>query len=163
MSNYSVGQILFLIANNKVIPVQVIEEVIRTTLDGKDKTYIVKFPDKDGTTSDVKKLKSELFESPKAVRKFMVDNATKAIDDMLYVCEELSINSFGQKYDSAPAANVEYKLNNSALNEYEEIIDDKINQEVQQEKINDIITVDLGNGKFGKIKSNEFEKAGSLE
>jgi len=162
MSNYSVGQILFLIANNKVIPVQVIEEVIRTTLDGKDKTYIVKFPDKDGTTSDVKKLKSELFESPKAVRKFMIDNATKAIDDMLYVCEELSINSFGQKYDTA-ATNVEYKLDNPVINEYEEFIDDKINQEMQQEKINDIITVDLGNGKFGKIKSNEFDKAGSLE
>ena len=162
MSNYSVGQILFLIANNKVIPVQVIEEVIRTTLDGKEKTYIVKFPDKDGTTSDVKKLKSELFESPKAVRKFMVDNATKAIDDMLYVCEEMSINSFGQKYDSAPTS-VEYKLENTSTSEYEEFIDDKINQEVQQEKINDIITVDLGNGKFGKIKSNEFEKAGSLE
>jgi hypothetical protein len=162
MSNYSVGQILFLIANNKVIPVQVIEEVIRTTLDGKEKTYIVKFPDKDGTISDIKKLKSELFESPKAVRIFMIDNATKAIDDMLYVCEEMSINSFGHKYDSAQSS-VEYKLENSTSIDHKELLDDKINQEVQQENFNDIITVDLGNGKFGKIKNNELEKAGSLE
>ena len=42
-----VGQILFLIADSsQVVPVQVFEEVIRTTLEGKEKTYIIKLPDK---------------------------------------------------------------------------------------------------------------------
>ena len=44
MQNYRVGQILFLIADtSKVLPIQVIEEVIRTTLEGKEKTYIIRF------------------------------------------------------------------------------------------------------------------------
>ena len=41
MQNYQVGQILFLITDStKVIPIQVFEEVTRTTLSGKEKTYI---------------------------------------------------------------------------------------------------------------------------
>ena len=58
MQQYRVGQILFLIADaSKVVPIQVVEEVIRTTLDGKEKTYVVKFPDKKATTVDIKKVK----------------------------------------------------------------------------------------------------------
>ena len=38
MQQYRVGQILFLIADaSKVVPIQVVEEVIRTTLEGKEK------------------------------------------------------------------------------------------------------------------------------
>ena len=58
MKDYQVGQILFLIADaSKVVPIQVIEEVIRTTLEGKEKTYIVKLPDKKETCFDIKKIK----------------------------------------------------------------------------------------------------------
>ena len=43
MQQYRVGQILFLIADaSKVVPIQVVEEVIRTTLEGKEKTSPVK-------------------------------------------------------------------------------------------------------------------------
>ena len=42
--NYRVGQILFLIADaSKVVPIQVVEEVIRTTLEGKEKTYMIRY------------------------------------------------------------------------------------------------------------------------
>lgn len=157
MSNYSVGQILFLIANNKVVPVQVIEEVIRTTLEGKEKTYIVKFPDKDGTTSDIKKLKSELFDSPKSIKKFMIDNATKAIEDMLYICEEMSVSAFGKTYNEVGLISSE--KNDIPTEDYVDVLESKM----QPGKTNSIITVDLGNGKYGKINTSEFEKAGSLE
>ena len=75
MQQYRVGQILFLIADaSKVVPIQVVEEVIRTTLDGKEKTYIIKFPDKKETTADIKKVKGELFKSKDEVKKHMINN-----------------------------------------------------------------------------------------
>ena len=81
--NYRVGQILFLIADaSKVVPIQVIEEVIRTTLKGKEKTYIVKFPDKKETTADIKKIKGQLFNSREEVKNFMFNNAKSAIEQI---------------------------------------------------------------------------------
>ena len=51
---YKVGQILYLSNEKslKVIPVQIVEEVIRTTMAGKEKTYMVQFPDKNKTVAD---------------------------------------------------------------------------------------------------------------
>ena len=72
MQQYHVGQILFLIADaSKVVPIQVVEEVIRTTLEGKEKTYIIKFPDKNGTSVDIKKVKGELFKSKDEVKNYI--------------------------------------------------------------------------------------------
>ena len=84
MQQYRVGQILFLIADaSKVVPIQVVEEVIRTTLEGKEKTHIVKFRDKKGTTADIKKVKGALFTSKDEVRSYMIDNAKYAIEQMV--------------------------------------------------------------------------------
>ena len=95
MQQYRVGQILFLIADaSKVVPIQVVEEVVRTTLDGKEKTYIVKFPDKKETTADIKKVKGNLFKSKDEVKKYMIDNATSAIEQMVSLAEDMSINVF---------------------------------------------------------------------
>jgi len=58
MKEYQVGQILFLIGDsNKVIPIQVVEEVIRTTLAGKEKTYIALLLIKNNQRLILKKLK----------------------------------------------------------------------------------------------------------
>ena len=61
MKEYKVGQILFLIGESttKIIPVQVVEEVVRTTLTGKEKTYTIMLPDQDQTTVDIQSIKGE--------------------------------------------------------------------------------------------------------
>ena len=63
MNEYEVGQILFLANESsfKIIPVQVIEEVIRTTIEGQSKTYLVKFPNKDRSVVDINDLKYKHF------------------------------------------------------------------------------------------------------
>ena len=148
MNDYQVGQILFLISGtNKIIPVQVFEEVIRTTIHGKEKTYIIKFPDNKGSTSDIKKVKSEIFNSTEEVKNFMIENATNAINQMITDAESTSAKAFSG-HASVPTSNV---AKPSVKEE---------TKKVQQEKQNDIITIDLGNGKFGKISPNELEKAG---
>ena len=157
MQQYRVGQILFLIADaSKVVPIQVVEEVIRTTLAGKEKTYIVKFPDKKGTTVDIKKVKGELFQSKDEVKEYMIDNAKSAIEQMVSLAEEMSINIFNaSSYDTTVQEETEQELVmlESDVGEKEE--------EVQQPEDDGIIRVDLGNGKFGKINVDNLNTAGA--
>ena len=150
--NYRVGQILFLIADaSKVVPIQVTEEVIRTTLDGKEKTYIVKFPDKKKTTADIKKIKGQLFNSHEEVKSFMFSNAKSAIEQMLVYAEEISINVF----NSHPTDN--------QIEADQSVSSEEVNEDVKVQPNEDdgIIRVDLGNGKFGKIDSKTLGNAGA--
>ena len=158
MEQYRVGQILFLIADaSKVVPIQVIEEVIRTTLEGKEKTYIVKFPDKKGTTVDIKKVKGEIFTSKDEVKNYMIKNAKSAIEQMVSLAEEMSINIFNASSYEAPVyeAPVQEKL--SILEDN----DEEKEQEVQPAEDDGIIRVDLGNGKYGKINVDNLNNAGA--
>ena len=160
MEQYRVGQILFLIADaSKVIPIQIIEEVIRTTLEGKAKTYIVKFPDKKGTSVDISKVKGELFTSKDEVRKYMIDNAKSAINQMVSMAEEMSINIFNASSYDTPVYDEDAQqelvaLDNNDNNEEKE-------EEVQPVEGDGIIRVDLGNGKYGKINVDNLNNAGA--
>ena len=158
MQQYQVGQILFLIADaSKVVPIQVVEEVIRTTLEGKEKTYIVKFPDKKGTTADIKKIKGELFNSKDDVKSYMINNAKDAIEQMVTLAEEMSINIFHTSSYDTPIyeePKKQEKLVSESNNKEKE-------QEVQPLDDDGIIRVDLGNGKFGKINMEQINNAGA--
>ena len=157
MQQYRVGQILFLIADaSKVIPIQIIEEVIRTTLQGKEKTYIVKFPDKKGTTVDINKVKGDLFTSKDQVKKYMIDNAKSAIEQIVSLAEEMSINIFNvSSYDTPVRLESEEEIL-----ELETVNEEKLEQ-VQPPVDDGIIRVDLGNGKFGKINVDTLNNAGA--
>ena len=134
MQNYQVGQILFLIGDsNNVIPIQVVEEVIRTTLEGKEKTYIIKLPDKKETTVDIKKIKGELFTERKEVQSFMMQNAHNAISHMLNEAEEVAATLFGNINSLSDA------LEEELIEEDSVIIEPAlITEKVQPEKENDI-------------------------
>jgi hypothetical protein len=153
---YRVGQILFLIADaSKVVPIQVVEEVIRTTLEGKEKTYIVKFPDKKETTADIKKVKGKLFNSKDEVKSYMIENAKNAIEQMVTLAEEMSINIFNaSSYDTPVLDNLPQTPDKIESNDVEE-------QEVQPLEDDGIIRVDLGNGKYGKINVDNLNNAGA--
>ena len=157
MQKYRVGQILFLIADaSKVVPIQVVEEVIRTTLEGKEKTYIIKFPNKEETTADIKKVKGELFQSKDEVKNYMINNAKNAISQMVSLAEEMSINIFNVSSYDAPV----HKSDSEELASLEGDTEEKIT-EVQPPVNDGIIRVDLGNGKFGKINVDNLNNAGA--
>lgn len=163
MQEYRVGQILFLISNSKVIPVQVVEEVIRTTLRGKEKTYMVMFPDKEQTIVDIQKIKSEIFLSKEALRLFMIDNATKAIDEMIKSASQIVIGVFSdnseddinEAQESFESKVIDFKKIETNLSKEE---NNKNIQKVQNSNNNNIIKVDLGNGRIGKIKADNLEE-----
>ena len=154
MKEYQVGQILFLIGDgNKVIPIQVVEEVIRTTLAGKEKTYIVLLPDKKQSTFDIKKIKGQLFTDKHEVKSYMMKNANDAITLMISEASSIADSVF-----EAPVINTD---NFENIEEVEVIESPVLQEKMQPEKENDIIKVDLGNGKFGKMSVGDLNKAGA--
>lgn len=150
MKNYQVGQILFFIADSsKVIPIQIIEEVVRTTLEGKEKTYIAKLPDKKETTVDIQKLKGHLFTSKEAATSFMMKNANDAITQMINHANKVASELF--KLAPEETLDDSFEPLESALKTFEK---------VQPNEEDDIIKVDLGNGTFGKMSVANLNQAG---
>ena len=137
MGSHRVGQILFIIGNNNVVPIQVVEEVVRTTLNGVQKTYMVQFPDKSKTIADIAGIKGGIFKEHEEVRSHMVENANKAINKMIDDCLALSNNVF----------NTKIKINKKT-EKTEKLIEDKM------------LTIDLGNGQVGKISQNNIAALG---
>ena len=159
MQQYRVGQILFLIADtSKVVPIQVVEEVIRTTLEGKEKTYIVKFPDKKETTADIKKVKGTLFNSKEEVGSYMIKNAKSAIAEMVTIAEEMSINIF----NSHPG-DIAIQEESQVLKELNQTTSEYgvLKKEVQPIPEEGIIKV--GNGRFGQINVDNLNNAGAAQ
>ena len=68
--NYEVGQVLYMTnpKSLKIIPIQVVEEVTRTTLNGTEKTYMIQFPDSKKTKADIASLKGDLFSDVEKLR-----------------------------------------------------------------------------------------------
>jgi len=139
MKNYEVGQILFMTSPKSlnVLPVQIVEEVIRTTMNGQEKTYMLKLPDANNTITDIKDIKGELFASKNELKDYMVNNATKAIDDIIEKAQTICNKMFETKTEKA---------------------DTKIEKSVQSKNKNDIISIDLGNGQKGVIKKENLKK-----
>ena len=166
MELYTVGQVLFLIANNKVMPIQVVEEIIRTTLSGTEKSYIVLFPDKDKTQVDIKNVKGKLFTTQTDVRNHMIKNATNAINEMINTANEMSKLAFNQvKKESNEEINGYVKEEKESFVNKEATIKKiieipKEESKMQPEKNNNIITVDLGGGKIGKLSQENLQKVG---
>lgn len=138
--NYKVGQVLYLCNEEsmKIIPLQIIEEVVRTTINGTEKNYILLFPDNKKTKIDLNKIKGKVFESIEQIQSHMIQNATEAINRMAKTAEILKEKAF-------------------------DVVEDKKNVPqkeigVQVEANDDIIMVDLGNGTKAKMNTSSLEK-----
>lgn len=140
--NYNVGQVLYMTNSKslKIIPVQIVEEVTRTTLNGTEKTYMVQFPDTKKTIADINSLSGDLFEDIDVLKTNMIANATKSIEKMISLAQAL--------------ASSEYQTNIPEVVNIKEV-------GVQVENNNDIIMVDLGGGIKAKMKTEELEKVNS--
>lgn len=139
MEQYEVGQILYTTSNTsfKIIPVQVVEEVIRTTIKGKEKTYMISFPDDKKTIVDIKKLKGKTFKTKKGVEEYLLENTRQAIKQLLKEADVIRSDAFG-----------------STSQEKEE---QALEESVQPSGESDIIKVDLGNGQVGRIPKSQLK------
>ena len=92
---YEVGQLLYLILNKKqqVIPVQVVEQMIRRTLAGEETLYSVKIPTKEQLYK-LEELDAEVYDSLEDIREKLHYNATLVIDGMISKASELAEKNF---------------------------------------------------------------------
>ena len=165
MSDYRVGQILYMIGEKttKVVPIQVVEEIIRTTMDGKAKSYIIKLPDKAKTTADISEIKGQLFDNTSTLREYMTNNATAAIDKMINNATSLRDNIFEYTLHEGENKNIvtTESVNSDQLSMFPSITPFQEDTDTTKENIDGTITVDLGNGNFAKMNKDNLSKLGT--
>ncbi len=81
---YDVGQVVFVISDKhkRVLPVRVVEQVVRRTLDGESIEYRVQ-GDNGKQTYALSQIGTHHFSSAADVKKYMYDNATLTIDEIV--------------------------------------------------------------------------------
>ena len=134
--NYQVGQVLYTCNEKslKIIPIQIVEIVVRTTIDGEKKEYIVRLPDKDTTHAPLNAIKGKIFNDVESIKKHLIENATSAIEKMIGLANDLVEEKF----------NIKKQANQT-------------NNDVQVENKDDIIMVDLGGGVKAKMNTKSLE------
>ena len=86
---HEVGQVLYLILNKKqqIVPVQIIEQVVRRTMDGEETLHSIKIPTKENLYQ-LEELDADVYTTLEGVRKKMNDNAVMAIEEMILKASE---------------------------------------------------------------------------
>jgi len=101
---YDVGQVLYVIFRNKqkVIPVRVMEQVVRRSLDGETIQYLVEIPGRSDFV-DLDSLERETYTTLQEVRDSLRQNIWKVVEEMVEKAEKIANNFFGDD----PAAGAE--------------------------------------------------------
>ena len=136
--SYTVGQVVYALSNREtgVIPVQIIEILLRKNLTGEVTSYMVMLPDKKRTVVALEKLNVEIFTSCKDLEDYMLENAKKSICNVIDSAKSLASDSFEttpsekESEEETPAEAIEKELNSPDSSTVE---------------------VDLGGGVTGKI------------
>ena len=131
---YNVGQVIYTVLEDKqiVLPVKIIEEVTIKNLEGEKTNYKVLLPNSKNQKISIDKL-DKTFDDAQQASDFLIKNAKKAIDEMIFSAMNLEEKFFGVKQSS------------------EKI--DACNKDENNVKI------DLGDGNVANIKISELEKA----
>jgi len=106
MENLSVGQVVFVFVpeDHGILPVQVVEEVVHRKLAGVETRYFVRAsPEPDAKVFQLNAKKHSVFPTLASAREFMIENATRAIDEICREAEAIH-DKFrpARKFDSPP-------------------------------------------------------------
>ena len=134
---YDVGQTVFVILKKKqrIIPVQVIEQIVRRSRKGESTQYIVKVPSYDDPM-DITSLGDDIYVSLDDVKIALKRNAEVAIEKMIDGARSL--------------AGMHFKMPNEPIRQKENV--DIENQEEGH------VAIDLGDGQNAKINVADLEK-----
>lgn len=98
--NYSVGQILYVVLknDNKVVPMQVYEEITRKTLDGLKIDYLVKIGSDDNpSTMTLNQIEGDIFESPEQAIEVLTEKAKTSIIKLVNMAQDKAQVWYGLK------------------------------------------------------------------
>ena len=133
---YSVGQVIYTVLEEKqlVLPVKIIEEVTIKNLDGEKTNYKVLLPNHKNQKISIEKL-DKTFNDAQQASDFLIENAKKAIDEMIFSAMNLEEKFFG------------------VVKAKEEI--DACNND------NNSVKIDLGDGQMANIDMSQIDKLNS--
>ena len=142
---YSVGQTLFLLSrkDRKVIPVRVVEEIVKKTIEDQVVSYGVQLPDKNQTVTSLSDLDVEIFVRISDLRNDMISRATSMIDELIDRSKAIAENKFGYAEDSRAFLATDPSVPETTGEAPPEPKEDFSNAEV-----------DLGNGLKARISSS---------
>lgn len=95
---HSVGDVLYIISNKKrnVVPVRVVEQIVRRTIEGEQVSFKVSLPGKNAQESvDLHSIDGTSYKSLSDARRFLYEQATSAINQLLETAAEVSKVHFG--------------------------------------------------------------------
>lgn len=144
---YEVGQVLYLLLskNKKVAPVQVVEQIVRKSIDGEQVSYMVQLPsNRENSRVSLSKINCEIFTSPSLIKQSMMKNATDAINNLVSNSIKIAQSVFSETSSDSEEIS-EQRIDDIATDTQ----GDDGNRELDQ--VNDLVTVDLGDGIKGKI------------
>jgi len=86
LSDFPVGSIVYFLHNKteRVLPAQVTEKIVRTSVDGSRATYIIAVKSKDSLKNiEIDPRDVSVFQTPDEMKSFMVSRATSAISNLV--------------------------------------------------------------------------------
>jgi hypothetical protein len=98
MSSFEVGQILFLLPKkeNKIVPVRVVEVIVRKKLNDQTVEYMVEIPSRTRDVVALSELDTVSFTSDRELRDYMVTNSINVIDQMVATARRHALSAFGE-------------------------------------------------------------------
>jgi len=99
--SYKVGQVLYLLLKDsrKVVSIQVVEEVVRKTVEGKTVDYLAVQNPGSEKRINLERIshKAEIYESLSDLKSAMISKATAAIEQMISETQESAVDKFGEE------------------------------------------------------------------
>lgn len=82
---FKVGQILYVIPSNKtsVVPIQIIEEITKRSINGQTTSYIVRYSIEEDKTCDIEQVSGEIFDSADKVKVTLIERSTTALNKLV--------------------------------------------------------------------------------
>jgi hypothetical protein len=95
MPAYTVGQVVYLLQTKSfsVVPVQVVEQITKNTLNGSETVYNVKIPGKKEMLV-LSSFEGEVFDDLVEVKAYMIKNVTSNIEKMVHQAAQLANQHF---------------------------------------------------------------------
>ncbi len=95
---HAVGDILYILSNKKrnVVPVQVVEQIVRRSLEGENVSFKVALPGKGPAAAvDLHAIDGDVYKTLTEARRVLYEQASDAINGLLATAAEVSKSHFG--------------------------------------------------------------------
>lgn len=147
---YIVGQILYTVYQDryKIVPLKVVEQLIRKSIDGETTEYFVQIPSKkQENIVNLKKVNS-VFTSLEEVENYLIKNAKDSINNIVEEAKKLQeeyFDGFNNSSNKEDTSNIKLDF----------VPPEDNDQTLSEEKVD----IDLGDGVIGKLNVDSVKKA----